>query len=266
MIPITALWSPFLDRLRTLTDRTAFDGHLPPQDDRTAGPSLPPELPVDRLRGALAEIGFELVDRRQEPRKGRGEAKGTRKISKCTAVLLHQTAAIVSLRQSLGIPAHALVMDDKVVLLHPLRAYLYHSGAGNSWTIGIEINCRAAGVEGDMRTLWRSKKEIERGDRAQDLVQEASDGQLAAARLLTTYYVEEVARQGGKIVEVTYHRLTSSSRVSDPGSRIAWAVGVVSAEDHALAHARTVVGSGKPCPTCWGGELGVPYNWRVRGY
>lgn len=263
------MWIPsslyaLLDRARTLADRTAVHGHLPAQDD--LGAPLLAELPIETLRRELAAIGFELIDWRQEPRSGRGAARGTRKIEKCTALIWHQTAALVSLGQALGIPAHALVLERQVVLLHPLRAYLYHAGAGNAYSIGVEIRARACGVEGDLRTLWRSKREIERGVSAASLVHEATDGQLAAARLLGTYYVREVARQGGKMRASGYHRNTESSRVSDPGSRIAWGVGLRVAEEHALQHGGPVVGSGRSTPTAWGGALGAPYNWRVRGY
>lgn len=263
------MWIPsslyaLLDRARTIADRTAQHGRLPAQDDLRA--PLLADLPIETLRRELAAIGFELLDWRQEPRSGRGEARGTRKIAKCTALLWHQTAALVSLRQALKIPAHALVLESQVVLLHPLRAYLYHAGAGNAYSIGVEIRARACGIEGDLRTLWRSKREIERGASAASLVREATDGQLAASRLLGTYYVREVARQGGAIVAGGYHRNTERSRVSDPGSRIAWGVGRRVAEAHELLHGGPVVGSGHQTPTVWGGALGVPYTRRVRGY
>jgi hypothetical protein len=255
---------PLLDRLRTLADRSPHNGALKAQDDQ--GAPLLAELPIDALRRGLDAIGFELIDLRQEPREGRGAAIGTRKVTKCTALLWHQTAALVSLHQATGIPAHALILERAVVLLHPLRAYVQHAGAGNAFTIGIEIRCRAAGIEGDMRTLWRSPREIEAGTKAIDLVHEATGDQLEAGRLLGSYYVRETARQGGKIRASMYHRNTSESRVSDPGSRIAWGVGLPVAQLHGLQHGGPVVGGGKPTPTCWGGELAVPYNWRVRGY
>ena len=265
---------PLLDRLRTLTDRTPTAGALPPQDD--LGPTQLAELPIDTLRRGLASIGFELVDLRQEPRSGRGEAHGTRKIAQCTALLWHQTAALVSLKQATGIPAHALILERQVVLLHPLRAYLMQAGAANRYTIGVEIRCRAAGIEGDLRTLWRSKREIhgytDKRDvwhppvAAADLVHEATDGQLAAARLLGGYYVGETRRQGGAIVASQYHRNSEGDRISDPGSRIALGAGLPVAQAYGLEHGTPVVGSGSATPTAWGGEPGEPYNWRVRGY
>jgi len=253
-----------LDRLRNLPDRTPRRGSLPPSDDLAA--PFAGELPIETLRRELDALGVELLDWRTKERAGRGEARGTRKIEQCTAVLWHQTASILDLSQALGVPVHAMIFPRHVVLLHPIRAYLYHAGAGNRYTIGVEIVCRAAGIEGDARTFWRSRSEIERGARYEDLVHEADDRQLAAGRLLGAYYVAETARQGGHIVSSCYHRNTDSSRVSDPGSRIAWGIGLRVAEAHGLEHGTPVVGSGKATPTCWGGALGVPYNWRVRGY
>jgi hypothetical protein len=125
---------PLLDRLRTLADRSPHNGALKAQDDQ--GAPLLAELPIDALRRGLDAIGFELIDLRQEPREGRGAAIGTRKVTKCTALLWHQTAALVSLHQATGIPAHALILERAVVLLHPLRAYVQHAGAGNAFTIG----------------------------------------------------------------------------------------------------------------------------------
>lgn len=266
---LSAWLAPLLDRLRTLG--AVPGGALPPQDDQGTG-----ALPIDALREGLAAIGFELLDWRQEPRTGRGAARGTRALEQCTALLWHQTASILSLEQALGVPVHAIIYERTVILLHPLRAYLYHAGAANRYTIGVEIVCRASGIEGDLRTFWRSKRE-KNGYRdkrkiwhppvpAAALVHEASDGQLAAGRLLGTYYVREVERQSGEIVASQYHRNTAGDREGDPGSRIAWGVGLRVAEAHGLQHGGPVVGSGTATPTVWGGALGVVYNWRVRGY
>ncbi len=251
------------DRVRTLLDFTARGGFLESQDDIDPSAS---ELPIDRLRRGLEALGMELIDLRQEPRKGRGAARGTRTIGKVRALLWHQTASLVDLRHALGIPAHALVLEDAVVLLHPLLAYLFHAGAGNASTIGIEIRARACGIEGDTRTLWISKKEKARKADPVGLVHEATERQIEAARLVGIYYVEEVERRGGAIEENTLHRLTSSSRVSDPGSRIAMLVALWLSEKFGLDYAVRVLGTGKKCPTAWGGKPRTAYNWRVRGF
>lgn len=280
---MTARWVPW-DLIRTAFDFTARGGFLQPQDD--IGPPLSgvtgdKVLPYTALVSAAAEHGIDVVDMRQEKRTGRGKARGTRKLSSCTALLWHQTASILSLEQALGVPAHAMIFDSTIVLLHPLRAYLYHANAANKFSIGVEINCRACGIEDDLHTLWRSKKEINgyesRGRKyppkpAEVLVQEATDLQVVAGRLLGEYYVREVQRQAllervaAGIVTSMYHRNSSSSRVSDPGSRIALGVGVAVAQRHSLTHGVPVVGDGKRTPTVWGGAPNEPYNWRVRGY
>jgi len=244
---ISGPWYWLLDQIRTLGQHPA--GGVVPFDHGGE--------PIEILRRELAAIGFDLLDWRERPRTGRGAAIGTRPLKKCTAVLWHQTATrSMGLEQSLGVPSHAIVHERTVILLHPIRAYMQHAGAANSFSIGVEIVCRAAGIEGDMRTVWTRE-----GERARDVVREATDGQLAAARLLGDYYEAEAP-----IVASMYHRNSEESRVSDPGSRIAWGVGLRVAEAHGLQHGGPVVGSGKATPTAWGGALGEPYNWRARGY
>jgi len=260
--------------LTCLLDFTARAGALQAQDDH--GPALLGGVtPYELLEQGLHLLGLELHDERQTPRKGRGRARGTRKLEDCTAQLWHQTAAeIRTVRQALGIPVHCTILSSgDVVLLHPLRAYLWHAGAANKFAIGVEVSCRAAGIEGDERTFWRSRKEIKRGDTYAELVREATDVQLAAGVLVGAYYCAEVKRQrllarmvGAGLVACLLHRNTAKSRVSDPGSRIALGVAKPVAEAHGLEYGEPVVGSGHETPAAWGGAPRVPYSWRVRGY
>lgn len=269
------------DLIRNALDWSARQGRLPPQDDlRLLGAEVD-ELPYDKLVREAEAIGFKVIDLRQLPRTGRGKARGTRKLQQVTALLWHQTAAMLSMLQADGVPAHALVYRDTIVLLHPLRAYLYHAGVANKFTIGIEVVCRACGIEGDLRTLWRSKRErngyTRKGKRyppkaPAEVVSEATDGQVEACRLLGAYYVAEVDRQAeledvdAGIVASMLHRNSESDRVGDPGSKIAAGAAKPVAEAHGLEYGSPVVGSGKQTPTIWGGDVGHPYNWRVRGY
>lgn len=248
----------------------AFDSTVQPggvlvvQDDLGDG-----ELPYDRLKRELAAIGFELVDFRQESRgwTGRGKAHGTRPIEQCTATLDHQMAAwIEDPKRCKSIPSHSCVLPRYVVLLHPIRAYMYHAGVGNKYTIGIEHAARAAGIEDNPLTFWRSTTDKLRGRKYEDLVHEVTDPMLAASLLLHQYYADEVARQGGALVAAEFHRNTSKSRVSDPGSRIALGVTLPFALERGLQYGGPVVGTGLPTPTVWGGPPGVPYSWRVRGW
>jgi hypothetical protein len=247
------------DILATLFDRAVRAGCV----------DAPPLIgePIDLLREDLDAIGFRLDDFRARPRTGRGKARGTRKIENVTGVLYHQTAAIWrDPARWVNVPAHAGVGPDYVVLLHDLQAYMYHAGAANKFTIGIEIMCRADGVEGEPRTFWRSKKEIAAGRAREDLRREASDQQLAAGRALGRYYVLETLRRGGQIVAAMDHRNSAKSRVGDPGSRIHRCCTRALADAYGLQCGEPVVGDGRPNPTAWSGPPGVSYDWRVKGY
>lgn len=252
------------DLVRTALDRTAKHGVLAVQDD-LGEPSLPDdELPFDRLTRRLGELGCQLYDHRQTPRaKGsRGEAKGTRQLAKVTALWWHQTACVFTqVQRTLGVPAHIMIMrNGDVVLLHPLRAYCYHGHAANSFSVGVEVMCRAAGTEGVERTFWRSRAEKANGLTMAQLAAEPTDKQLAVVELVADYVTTEVARQaeeerktGAKvpgIVAQGFHRNSHSSRTSDPGSRIAQTVKHVAA-DYGHEYGGPVVGSGNPIPESW---------------
>lgn len=245
------------DIAATLFDRTPVGGALAPSDDLL----LDGEGPYDRLVTAANAAGILVHDFRQHARKGRGEAKGTRDIRKVTALLDHQTACVIKKpRTFLGVPTHAGITDGgDIVLCHPVRAYLYSAHSANSFTYSIEHSARAAGVEGDWRTFWRSKHEKAQGEVYADLVHEVDDRQVFASILLRTYVVEEVARQGGKIVASMFHRNSHWSRTSDPGQRIAMLVSRPFALERGLEYGAPVVGSGHKTPYVWGGDAGVRY-------
>ena len=270
----------FFDLFRTVLDRTARGGVLEPQDDFPTIFDVDAELPYDRLAARLAVLDVELHDFRQHVRKkgGRGEAKGTRKLEKCTAICWHQMAvAIDNPRTCLGIPAHiAVIRRGDVVLLHPLRAYLYHGHAANRFSIGVEIACRAAGIEDEPRTFWRSRGDKEKGRAFDTLVREATDKQIAVALAVGDYIVEEIGRQAATeraagarppgIVAQMFHRNSHKSRTSDTGSRLALNVVKPLAVKHAHEFGGPVVGSGAPTPTAWGGPPRTRYSGGTRGY
>ncbi len=301
----TSNWS-WGDLWRTLLDFTAKGGVLQPQDDMPPPaltieelPSevLEDELPYDWLVRRCEEEGIDFADKRQHvrPKGSRGTAKGTRQIWNITALCWHQMAAfITSVNTALGIPAHGGVLGEKssngrptVVLLHPILAYLYTSHKANSFSIGIEVAARAAGIDGDGRTFWRRKSEKAGGKTYDDLGVEVSDKMVVACRLLGEYYIREVARQGKifeaeqrmrepekfwkkvkGIVAQMFHRNSHKSRVSDPGSRIALMVVLWLAEKFGHDFGVPVVGSGKATPNAWGAETDPPepYNWQVKGH
>ena len=154
----------------------------------------------------------------------RGRAKGWRPWSKVTGITLHQTASgnlHADHRLLLAIPAHAIVhCDGSVSLLHAPTSVVYHGHGLNAQTIGIEIDCRAAGTEGDASTFWRSTTDRLLGCSYELLVREATAEQLEAARWLVSKYAGMVEQSGGRIATLWAHRQSHSSRTSDPGSRI----------------------------------------------
>jgi N-acetyl-anhydromuramyl-L-alanine amidase AmpD len=223
-------------------------------------------LPFERLRRVAAVVDLREIVRGKA--LARGQAKGTRRIDNVDALCLHQTAApIAAASRFLNVPAHGAVLPDgTIVLLHPLTAHLWHAHALNRSTIGIEISCRADGVDGDQRTFWRSKREQKEGKTRDDLRVEMTEDQAEAARALCRYYVDEVARLGGKIGRIVAHRQGHRSRVADPGSRIWQRVALPSADELGLdvgvdGYTR---GSGRPIPRAWDPRCRARYSWRVR--
>lgn len=253
------------DIARTFLDRTPTGGALAePSDDL----DLDGRGPFDALVSALAVHGAGVYDFRQHARTGRGRAHGTRKLAQITAILDHQTAAVIASPHSAkGIPTHAVILDNAdVVLNHPIRAYLYGAHTANRFTVQIEHSARAAGIEGDARTFWRSKRERAAGRTYSELVHEVDDRQVASSLALHWYYYTEMLRQGGKLVRQMTHRESHSSRTSDPGSRIATLVCAPFAAMTGLEWGGAPVGSGTRVPTVWSGPPGVRYSGSVRGY
>jgi len=234
---------------------------------------------ADAIRAILAKKPVEPepshieADLRGMPRtKSRGEAKGSRRWDQITGITLHQTAVDFGLNPErlLNVPVHgATLHDGAIVLLHDPTSIVWHGNGLNRRDIGIEVSCRAAGIEGDPRTLWLPKKLAHlKGAERLHHATEASDIQIIATRRLVQYYCELVAENGGRIQYIHAHRQAHASRVSDPGSRIWKGVGVWAQEELALEAGppRFKLGTGKPLPDAWTGEPnGVRYNWQVDG-
>ncbi|HWB76607.1 MAG TPA: peptidoglycan recognition family protein [Nannocystaceae bacterium] len=195
----------------------------------------------------------------KRPKGSRGEVKRKRAVAKIVGITLHQTATADFPPTHKGLPrlpAHALVhRDGSISLLHHPTNVVWHGNALNNGTIGIEVACRAAGTEGDLRTLWVSKKEKAAGKKPEQLVRESTDAQLAALDELIRHYIGEISTQGGSIRGLWAHRQGHSSRTSDPGSRI-WSVaerlrvalGLVDVRDKVLGSGKTI---GKSIPPTW---------------
>ena len=186
------------------------------------------------------EPGFVWVDMRRQTRtKKRGEAKGHRDWAKVTGITLHQTAVDFGTDASklLNVPVHGCTLSDgQIVLLHDPTHLMWHGNGFNRRDIGIEVSCRAAGVEGEGKTLWLPKKlkHLKGQYRLSEGV-EATDIQLEATKELVRHYVELVSANGGRIIYIHAHRQATSQRKSDPGSRIWRAVGEWAREELGLA-------------------------------
>ena len=260
----------FLDLLRaffpTEKDDTIVTEPTPAQL-LPPGVVLMPDIVVE-----VAGVVPQWHDLRGEPRtKSRGESKGTRDWSKIKGITLHQTAVDFGTnpRRLLNVPVHgATLRDGATVLLHDPTAYMWHGHTFNKQDIGIEVSCRAAGIEGLGSSLWLPKKyKALKDDARLEHAREATDEQLKSTRALVRYYVDLVAENGGKIEYIHAHRQSSKSRVSDPGSRIWKAVGVWAIEELGLsAGPPEWSAGGTPLPDVWTGEMnGVRYNWRTDG-
>ena len=204
----------------------------------------------------IPAIHDRRADDRSAPKFERGRAVRERPWDKVTGICLHQTASGKLHPQHpllLAVPAHALVhRDGSISLLHEPTSVVYHGHGLNAQTIGIEIDVRAAGVDGDPSTFWRSKRERERGQTYAELVAEANADQILAAQWLISQYAGAVEQSGGKLTTLWAHRQSHRSRVSDPGSRIWQQVALPMIEALGLVDvSHLTVGFGKPIPESW---------------
>lgn len=194
---------------------------------------------------------------RSDSRFARGRAKGARSWSKVVGITWHQTAT----RDFgpyhpglLAVPAHIMIhRDGSCSLLHPLTALVWHGHALNGGTVGVEVACRAAGVEGDASTFWRSRDEVARGKSMADLGNEANEAQLAAIPAVMEWVFREVLDHGGSLRANWAHRQGHKSRASDPGSRIWKAVKAAELSTHLpfVDVQDKTLGSGMPIPKEW---------------
>lgn len=204
----------------------------------------------------------EVADLRQTPKAGRAaraRSKGTR--SKTEGVCVHQTAGPV--RNWANVPCHiGIDRDGRVSLVHSLDAYLYAAHALNRRSVSVEIECRAAGIEGVDRTFWRRASEKEKGETMDALAYEANEKQLRALQLVLFYLAQVYGA-----LKLWAHRQSHKSRVSDPGSRIYAAMEAAAAVNSKLMTAPDdVFGSGTVIPRQWRADgKGGPYAWWDKG-
>lgn len=230
-----------------------------------------PPMGVDAaLPMATAYVWTDL--RGVQRTKARGRAKGVRDWSKVTGITLHQTAVDFGddPMRMLNVPVHgATLRDGRIVLLHEPTSLMWHAGSFNRRDIGIEVSCRACGIEGNADTLWLPRKYAHlKGDDRLAMAVEASDAQIMATRRLVRYYIDLVAQHGGRVRYVHAHRQSSKSRVSDPGSRIWREVGEWARREHGLMSGTPKWNAGGyALPDVWtGANNGVRYSWKVSGF
>ena len=251
------------DWLSTLLSRWTAEE----REAETVDTAEPPPNIIRRVEPAVYE---PPVDLRGEPRtKDRGRSKGTRPWSQVSGITIHQTAVDFGTnpRRLLNVPVHgATLSDGTIVLLHEPTAYMWHAHSFNRRDIGIEVSCRAAGIEGDGDTLWLPKSLRGVGNPL-DHVREATDIQLEATRQLIRYYCDEAKKHGQTIEYIHAHRQSSKSRTSDPGSRIWQACGVWAIDELGLtAGPPGWASGGLPLPDCWTTENNDErYSWKVSG-
>lgn len=218
----------------------------------------------------VVKPSYNWTDLKKEKRtKERGKSKGKRNWTDITALCLHQTAVDFGSnpKRMLNVPAHGgTLQDGHIILLNSPIEYMWHGHSANMFSIGIEISCRAAGIEGNPETFWISKKEKTQKKEYQDLVTEATDIQLQATLELCKYYIDLVSENGGEIKYVIAHRQSHKSRVSDPGSKIWKRIAIPLMKEKNLS-LHPVIGSGNPIPTAWDPyQKEVFYNWKIKGY
>jgi hypothetical protein len=231
---------------------------------------------VEDPLGWLVDVAPSSVhDVRAKPGERFGKRaipRGSRRWGQIEGVTFHQTAVgpghmgPASIRKC---PAHSLV-DHRahIWLLWDPRVLLWHANALNDESIGIEIDCRAAGVEGDESTVWLSKRERNgyhdrrgrwhRPVSADEVVREATDDQLEAGRVVAIYYALMLRRNWNQThsldqerrVKVWAHRQGHRSRVTDPGSRI-YSNTCMPLIDRDEFIAGEEQGSGSPIPDRW---------------
>lgn len=212
---------------------------------------------------SLAEIGMELADFRTAEKTKRGARKGSRSWEQIDGDCFHQTASFVDdVEQCVKIPAHVLITPTAVGIGHPPTAYLYAQHAGNRRYNGVEVACRAAGIEGDPRTLWRNKKERRANKKAHDIWREPTDKQLQAAFIVARYHARLNALHGHPHERYCFHRNTHRSRVSDPGQKAALYLVDRLGPELDQKQGR-ILGSGTETPRRWGNQHGGRYSRRV---
>lgn len=194
----------------------------------------PPEDPLvmNPPKAKMAASGFydlrtEAWDERN-PKKFRRTNKGKpviREPSQVTGITIHQTAApygvapyqvkaaggdpkLALARRALRVACHTMAFRDGFfVAANPLRWYVYHGNAFNSFELGLEIDGRYPGMVGG-RT-WNRKKPTP-----------VTQKVIRAACAAIEWMVIEGRKEGMPIEYIHAHRQSSATRRDDPGEEL----------------------------------------------
>lgn len=130
-------------------------------------------------------------------------------------------------RRARRIPAHATVFrDGDGVVPWPLRAQVYHGNAGNSRTLGIEIESADGTI---------------------------TDAQRATLAELVPWLIEQAKSEGMVLTEAWAHRQTNGGKPNDPGPIVWREIVIPLSETHGLT--RTIRALPRSTPK---GRDGVP--------
>jgi N-acetyl-anhydromuramyl-L-alanine amidase AmpD len=161
-------------------------------------------------------------------------------------VTLHQTACHLGERPErwARIGAHCgVTRQGVVILMQDFQHYIWHAQGLSRQTIGIEIDGRYLGIEGNPKTIWPKGTTL-------DVFTEI---QRKACDILMTLIFEECEDNGGNFDRIHAHRQSSTNRMSDPGEAI-WR-GVALPWMHLLGATdggpEWKTGSGRPIPREW---------------
>lgn len=150
---------------------------------------------------------------------GASEDKTKRAIARVSAIGVHATV----LRPGFSVFANDLIWEM------PQAQYFNANG------IGIEIDGRFCGVEGDLslNSFWRPRDANGNLIEVEPMAEEPA--QTKAALELIDYFVDLVASNGGQIRFLNAHRQTSAMRRSDPGE-IPWkTIAIPAMQKHSLS-------------------------------
>lgn len=149
---------------------------------------------------------------------------GPRSWQMITGITLHQTSCLLGENPPRWdtVGAHVgVTRSGKVIWMHDFTRIIWHGNGFNTKTVGIEIDGRYEGVEGNPKTLWDDPSTPQH-EVANSITNETVETTKQAIR----WIVDEVARHGGKVSKLVAHRQSSRNRRDDPGSGLWSRVGL----------------------------------------